>query len=340
VRKRIALAVLFATTIGCGSTNVASGPRGVYAVDDYGAAHDGTTDDGPAIRAAIADAVKTGGIVAFGPGVYAFADSLVIDASSITLRGIGRADEHDLDSGRGTVLFHRPLSQSTGGTAVRIGYRDAPTRACAIQDLTLRGSTGNTGTLLSMAGVQYCSLERVDLFHNASTAPGNAALLVTCESETAPTTGCWFEQLHVFAAKNEGGEGDAIRIECGSSGYTTDLNFLHVKTNNATPPGKSVRIVKSDGGVNANHRFVSCRFDAKAGATGVLVEAPRCSFLGCTIDNPTGADRLLEFVASGSDGVWIGNVDGTVLDELAGKRSAATIQGTSRAVPKEKAASP
>lgn len=322
-----ALALLLAGTLGCTGTPPHVGIRGIYAVDDYGAAHDGHTDDGPAIRAAIAAASTTGGVVSFGPGVYAFADSLWIDASSITLRGIGRGDQRDLDSGRGTVLFHRPTPRRSGSTAVLIGHRDAPTVACNLQDLTLRGSTGFTGTLLSMAGVQYCSLERIDLYHNASSAPGNAALLVNCDVESAPTTGCWFEQVHVFAAKNDGGAGDAIRIECTSAGYTTDLNFLHVKTDNVTVPAKAVRIRHADEGVNANHRFVSCRFDGKAGPTGVLVDGPRCGFLNCTIDNPTGTDTLLTFTRSGRDGTWSGNVDGSIADERRGMPGAATIQG-------------
>lgn len=304
---------------------------GHYFVDDFGAVHDGTTDDGPAIRAAIAACGATGGVVVFGPGVYAFTDSLVIDASSVTLRGVGRADAKELDSGRGTVLYHRPRGDAVGGTALLIGHRDVPTVACVLRDLMLRGSTGKTGHLLWMAGVQYCHLERVDLFHNASVQSGSAALLVTCERETAPTTGCWFEQLHVFAAKNAGGEGHAIRIACRAAGYVTDLNFLHVKTNNVAPPGKAVWIERATEGTNANHRFVSCRFDGTAGSTGVLVEGPRCSFVACTIDNPTGGDVLLEFTESGRDGAWIGNIDGAVRDALAGREGAARTQGTSQA---------
>src|SRR5262245_21778455 len=59
----------------------ASEPRGIYLVDDFGAVHDGKTDDGPAIRAAIAACSATGGIVQFGPGVYVFRDSLEVVTS-------------------------------------------------------------------------------------------------------------------------------------------------------------------------------------------------------------------------------------------------------------------
>lgn len=291
-----------------------SAPRGVYPVDDFGAVHDGETDDGPAIRAAIDACAATGGVVQFGPGVYVFRDSLEIAESSVVLRGAGRADPRAFDGGeRGTVLYHKPARRAESPTAVRIGHREQSVVACGIEDLTLRASTGNTGHLLWMEGVQYCHLERVDLFHNAADAPGKAALFVTSRSPDAPSTGCRFESLHVFTARTGGREGVGILIACEGPSYTTDLGFLHVKVNNAVPPGHSVRIVGSDVGVNANHSFVSCRSD---GSAGILVDAPRCRFTSCVIDTPGGGGEVLTFTRRARGGFWSGPVDGEIANAL------------------------
>jgi len=297
--------------------------RGVYLVDDFGAVHDGDTDDGPAIRAAIEECSATGGVVQFGAGVYVFRDSLEIGTSSVVLRGVGRANPRDFGGAeRGTVLDHRPRAAAESPTAVRVGHAAERVVACGLEDLTLRGSTGHTGHLLWMAGVEYCHLQRVDLFHNAADAAGKAALYVTSLTAEAPSTGCRFESVHVLAPRNEGGEGYGILIACDGPGWVTDLNFLHVKVNNAVPPGRSIWIRGADVGANANHSFVSCRVD---GAAGVLVDAPRCRFVSCVIDHPTGGEEVLTFGERARGCTWSGPVDGRIGNALAGSPDAPRI---------------
>ena len=203
--RRAATWLVLVVGLGCaGRSTLASDPRGVYHVDDFGARHDGVADDGPAIRAALAACAVTGGIVQFGPGVYVFRDSLEIGSSSVVMRGVGRADPREYDQGRGTLLEHRPRPSAEAPTAVRIGHRPERIVASGLEDLTLRGSTGHTGHLLWMEGVQRCHLARVDLFHNAADGPGRAALLVSSRHPDAPATGCWFDAVHVFCARNAG----------------------------------------------------------------------------------------------------------------------------------------
>jgi hypothetical protein len=315
--------VLCAVVLAAGSVRAAE--RGIYRVDDFGAVHDGDTDDGPAILAAIEECSRTGGIVQFGPGVYVFRDSLEITASSVILRGVGRANPRHFDGAeRGTVLFHKPPRGAASPTAVRIGHQPERVVACGIEDLTIRASTGNTGHLLWMAGVEYCHLDRVDLFHNAADAPGKAALHVTSLVAKAPSTGCRFESVHVFTARNKGGEGIGILIASDGPSWTTDLSFLHVKVNNARPPGRSLWIRGSTEGRNASHSFVSCRVDA-AGSAGVLVEAPRCRFVSCVIDGPGGDAEMLTFTERARGGSWNGPVDGKIVNALAGSPASPRI---------------
>ncbi|HYI82410.1 MAG TPA: glycosyl hydrolase family 28-related protein, partial [Acetobacteraceae bacterium] len=63
--------------------------RGAH-VRDYGAKGDGTTDDAPAIQAAIND-LKTrgGGTLLFGPRTYRIASAIVVDGATIRFQGAG-----------------------------------------------------------------------------------------------------------------------------------------------------------------------------------------------------------------------------------------------------------
>jgi hypothetical protein len=193
-----------------------------------------------------------------------------------------------------------------------------------MEDMTLRGSTGGTGHLLWMAGVEYCHLERVDLFHNAAEGRGKAALYVTSVAKDAPTSGCRFESLHVFTARNEGGEGIGILVACDGPAYTTDLHFLHLKVNNAVPPGRAIEVRGSKAGTNANHSFMSCRIDSPG--AGVLVDAPRCRFISFVIDHPTGDAEVLEFTERAVGCAWSGPVDGRIKNALADRPESPKIE--------------
>ncbi|RYI99717.1 MAG: hypothetical protein EON47_15945, partial [Acetobacteraceae bacterium] len=63
--------------------------RGAH-VRDYGAKGDGSTDDGPAIQAAIDDLkTKGGGTLYFGPRVYRIASAVVLNGATVRLQGAG-----------------------------------------------------------------------------------------------------------------------------------------------------------------------------------------------------------------------------------------------------------
>lgn len=115
---------------------------------DYGAVGDGTTDDSPALRAALADAVRLGiRVVYCGKGSYYLASRVVVP-SNVTIRGAGRA-----------VTFFisglTPIANPTNATF--FAAADAATAATAL-------ASGNT------VGARTIS-------SNASVAPGSIILL-------------------------------------------------------------------------------------------------------------------------------------------------------------------
>lgn len=62
--------------------------RGVD-VRDFGAMGNGTTNDGPAIQAAINALGTAGGVVQFGPRTYRVASAIVVNSASVRLQGAG-----------------------------------------------------------------------------------------------------------------------------------------------------------------------------------------------------------------------------------------------------------
>ncbi len=77
-----------------------------YHVRDFGAVGDGTTDDAPAIQAAV-DAMNAagGGILEFGPRAYRLASPVVVDSVAIIFQGAGFTEGSAIADG--TWLSHR-----------------------------------------------------------------------------------------------------------------------------------------------------------------------------------------------------------------------------------------
>jgi hypothetical protein len=123
----------------------------VFDVRRFGALGDGRTDDTAAVRRAVAEAGKVGGIVHLPAGDYAVAGPLSLPASRVWhLRGEGR----DL-----TRL--RPTTAATVCDLVRSdeGHRRNEF-GCALQDLTIDGG-GLPGTAVRLAGHSLLSIRRV-----------------------------------------------------------------------------------------------------------------------------------------------------------------------------------
>lgn len=103
LNDRIARIVAYASP-----TAASANPLQVFAVEAYGAIGNGTTDDAPAIQAAINAAGVAGGVVAFGPKTYAIGSTLTVgQVRAVTLQGAGR---NTLNLPFGTVLLWTGLN--------------------------------------------------------------------------------------------------------------------------------------------------------------------------------------------------------------------------------------
>ncbi|MBV1797492.1 glycosyl hydrolase family 28-related protein [Siccirubricoccus sp. G192] len=106
--------------------------RGAH-VRDYGAKGDGTTDDAPAIQAAIDDLkAKGGGTLSFGARSYRIASPILIEGATIRLQGAGFNEGPS--PGQGTWL----VIDSTGFTPLR--FTGGLARGSAIRDIAVSQS--------------------------------------------------------------------------------------------------------------------------------------------------------------------------------------------------------
>ena len=110
--------------------------RGAH-LRDYGAKGDGTTDDGPAIQAAVNDLkAKGGGTLSFGPKVYRIASAVVLDGATVRLQGAGFTE--GAGPGQGTWL----RITSTGFTPFT--FTGANSRGAGIRDIAVQQTHGAT----------------------------------------------------------------------------------------------------------------------------------------------------------------------------------------------------
>jgi hypothetical protein len=102
-----------------------------FHVRDFGAMGDGTTNDAPAIQAAIdMMSASGGGVLEFGPRSYRIASPVVIDSGAITLQGAGITEN---PSGASGTWFR---IESTGFTPFT--FTGAAARGCSVRDLGVR----------------------------------------------------------------------------------------------------------------------------------------------------------------------------------------------------------
>lgn len=83
----------------------------IYDVREYGATGDGTTDDGPAIRAALDAVGPDGGVVYFPRGRYLIDGMLFVHTDHTVLRGEDRNESE--------LIFTKPLAQAWGVRTLR-----------------------------------------------------------------------------------------------------------------------------------------------------------------------------------------------------------------------------
>ena len=103
--------------------NIATG-AGIYFAEDMGAKGDGSTDDAPAIQAAInAISAAGGGTLQFGAREYALGAKLVAN-HNVRLQGVGGARNDSTGVSGGTVFLAK-----TAGAYAGIAWNDAPLSA-------------------------------------------------------------------------------------------------------------------------------------------------------------------------------------------------------------------
>lgn len=104
-----------------------------YHVRDFGAVGDGTTNDAPAIQAAV-DAMNAagGGILEFGPHAYRLASPVVVDSVAITFQGAGYTEGSTIADGTwlsidttGFTPFTFTGSGARGSTVRNLAVRQA-----------------------------------------------------------------------------------------------------------------------------------------------------------------------------------------------------------------------
>jgi hypothetical protein len=267
----------------------------VYDVRQFGATGDGRTDDTIAIRRALAELNKAGGVLALPPGDYVVSAPLDLPtAAAWHVRGAGR-----------TVTRIRLGGAAARGDLFRCDHgHTRPTFGCSIEDLTidagnypgtpvrlerltLFGMRGvsivrSPGTAMSLIGLFDSYFE--DVFLEGCGSPADPAL--TC---TSPVSGggdsmnnCVFVNLHV-----EGGA-DAVQvyIEGTERNRTDTLQFYGLKCHGNPKTGMPARPMLVLGRYAIGCSFVGGLVAWGKGLSQVEVDGARNKFIG--IDHGAG----------------------------------------------------
>lgn len=169
-------------------------------VDDFGAVADGVTDSVTAVNAALAQLANNGGgILQFGPGVYAFSREINLTGLYVSMRGAGQATTIlKAASGFGSDYFINLFETS-----------DSRISPVSISDMTIDGSTNVTYTMalkyrhytnftnVIFSGGTYAAVFAVDAwinsYNNCGFESGGVGLILQGANHRSSFNGCSFQ---------------------------------------------------------------------------------------------------------------------------------------------------
>lgn len=295
MERRLFLGGLALTAVPRPSAQAPESGR-VFDVRRFGALGDGRADDTGAMRRAVAEAAKVGGIVHLPAGDYAVAGPLSLPASRVWhLRGEGR-----------NLTRLRPGTGATDCSLVNstAGHRRTEF-GCSIEDLTIDGG-GLPGTAINLAAHSLLSLRRVyvcqvrgsglvldgawdsildDVFIEACGTAADPA--VVCRSPESPSGGESMNNV-VFLNVHIETNADTTHLDIsGTARNPTDtIQFFALKCHGDPKTGAPGRPL-----IRLNRYTIGCSFFGGLAAWGrgtsqIEVDGSRNKFIG--IDHGAG----------------------------------------------------
>lgn len=298
-------------------------PSNWYNVKAYGAVGDGSTDDAPAINAAVAAAAAAGGGVVYIPAnTYALASGIVITADGIRILGDGRgATILKPVAGANFDVISTPIPAASGNAGY-IHYH-VGVEHLQIDGSAMSGTTAGAGNGVHFYGVRYsyirdCFIKAIpnwgilldgdatnfsysiDIRFNRI-VNGAAGVMVTFSEEAfirdnniLQANATTAAQQPVFGTQSNVG----YLIRC-VSGYTGIIG--NVIGSSGTYSGAAVQVENSGPTRIEGNRFDQCRQQA------IRTTGPNTIIVGNQIGNPSSVGTV-EGIRLGSDhNVVVGN---------------------------------
>ena len=251
VRTTLAAMPYVPAGTGAVTTSVQTKLRETVSVKDFGAVGDGVTDDGAAIRAAIASVTANGGEVYFPAGTYKVtaavgdtSNTAIYIPSYVSLIGAGEVGTKIIPGANNTVCF----------------------RAIGLNGALKNIQINNPSAYTNVSGIRVCP---------------------TDESQTTTHTDTEFNSFTDISIRNVN---EAITMKCGPRVLSQDSycyynTFTNIDIRNCligiwlkTPNGGT------GSGVNRN-TFISCRVGEAGCNTGLIIDAGDTNkFVACSFE--------------------------------------------------------
>lgn len=322
------------------SSSGGGGAPGEINVESYGAYGDGTiwtTNDTPAIQAAI-DAAEAAGSkrVKLGVGTYYLQTTLDIAVDGLILEGSGRSDPGGDWSG-GTILYTLTLPINAGQTGIRVGHKadSTVTWGVEIRDLTIRSDvTGRIGHTIWAQNVQDFHLNNIGIRASSQALPDStyAAVYIQAANRYALRTGNWNLQTTnnritdctIWGPQGNGssGRGYGILVACTTdSSSNTGLMISNTFIADCKSPGRSALFTGNDPGgselldaVCNGHRIVNSHLGGHSGIE--FCNSDWNMVVGSLIDmSPADGDTAVLNRCDSRRNFIIGRCDGYIFDE-------------------------